>query len=256
MGESCGNLINPNKYKAVNKNNSTHNPINNSYPNIPQCLVISAVLKNFNANANSIKPSTTLTLVIQDPDLGNEFNIAGNAANNPNGNARARENPNITTIGPRDEDLADSTIAVPMIGPVQENDTIAKVNAMKKIPTIPPLSAIESVLLDQLLGNVISKYPKNDNANMINTAKKKTLAIQLTDKSFSAVGPANTLISVPIITYITIIESPYSKPFLNPDFLSLLPLIKNETVNGIIGKTQGVNKATKPPKKPKRKVQK
>ena len=31
-------------------------------------------------------------------------------------------------------------------------------------------------------------------------------------------------------------------------------LVKNETVNGIIGKTQGVNKAINPPKKPSPKI--
>ena len=30
--------------------------------------------------------------------------------------------------------------------------------------------------------------------------------------------------------------------------------VKNDTVKGIIGKTQGVNKANKPPTKPKRKI--
>ena len=34
----------------------------------------------------------------------------------------------------------------------------------------------------------------------------------------------------------------------------LLPFGKNETVNGIIGKTQGVNKAINPPKNPKNKI--
>ena len=38
--------------------------------------------------------------------------------------------------------FADSTMAEPMIGPVQENETIAKVNAIKNMPINPPLSAI------------------------------------------------------------------------------------------------------------------
>ena len=41
-----------------------------------------------------------------------------------------------------------------------------------------------------------------------------------------------------------------NKPFLGSPEL----LVKNETVSGIIGKTQGVSKAIKPPKKPKKKI--
>ena len=36
----------------------------------------------------------------------------------------------------------------------------------------------------------------------------------------------------------------------------LAPLVKKETVKGIIGNTHGVNKANKPPKKPKMKIEK
>jgi hypothetical protein len=42
--------------------------------------------------------------------------------------------------------------------------------------------------------------------------------------------------------------------FINPCFLVLAPLVKKETVKGIIGNTQGVSKAIKPPKNPKRKM--
>ena len=71
------------------------------------------------------------------------FNQILKAANNPKGRAKARENPNITKNGPKyDPDEAASTNAVPMIGPVHENDTSASVNAMKNIPSNPPLSAI------------------------------------------------------------------------------------------------------------------
>ena len=37
-----------------------------------------------------------------------------------------------------------------------------------------------------------------------------------------------------------------------PDIFVTALLVKNETVNGIIGKTQGVSKAIKPPKKPRK----
>ena len=51
-------------------------------------------------------------------------------------------------------------ITLPRIGPVQENDTITRVSAMKKIP-IPPLKfEALSTLLARPLGKVISKKPK------------------------------------------------------------------------------------------------
>ena len=82
--------------------------------------------------------------------------IRDGKANKLNGMARASENPPITTKGPRNPSDEASTRAVPMSGPVQEKETMARVAAMKKIPIIPPLSAIASLLLLQLLGNVIS----------------------------------------------------------------------------------------------------
>src|SRR4030095_833517 len=109
---------------------------------MPQCAVISATERNLNASASSAKPRMTFTLFIHPPDLGNELSHAGNAANKPNGMANANENPPITTNGPRKPADDASTKAVPIKGPVQEKETIAKVAAMKKIPMKPPLSAI------------------------------------------------------------------------------------------------------------------
>ena len=40
-----------------------------------------------------------------------------------------------------------------------------------------------------------------------------------------------------------------NKPFPDSDFL-----VKNDTVKGIIGKTQGVSNAIKPPNKPKKNI--
>ena len=116
---------------------------------------MSATDKNLSAKASSRKPNTTLTEFIQLPELGNEFSIAGKAANNPNGKASAEENPSITVNGPQTS-FADATSAEPIIGPVQEKETNAKVKAMKKVPIKPPLSAIASLLFDQELGKVIS----------------------------------------------------------------------------------------------------
>jgi hypothetical protein len=51
---------------------------------------------------------------------------------------------------------------VPKIGPVQENETMAKVVAIKKIPPKLPSPLLESALLAIPLGKVISKKPKKD----------------------------------------------------------------------------------------------
>src|SRR6187401_189322 len=134
----------------------TQRPINNSYRRIPQCAVISATERNLKANANSAKPRITFTLFIHPPDFGSEFNHDGNAAKRPNGTARANENPNITTSGAINPFDDASTNALPIKGPVQEKETMASVAAIKKIPIKPPLSAMASLLLLQLLGNVIS----------------------------------------------------------------------------------------------------
>ena len=67
--------------------------------------------------------------------------------------------------------------SVPTNGPVQEKETIASVNAIKKIPDIPPLPAFSSALLAQLLGRDNSKAPKKEMAKTINMAKNNRLAV-------------------------------------------------------------------------------
>ncbi len=90
--------------------------------------------KNLKAKANSKKPKNTFTVLSQPPDLGIELSQLGNIANNVKGNAKAIEKPNILTTGATPPVLADATKAVPTIGNVQEKDTIANANAIKKIP--------------------------------------------------------------------------------------------------------------------------
>ena len=92
-----------------------------------------------NARANSKNPKNTLTVFNQPPDFGSEFIHPGKAAKSVKGKANAKENPNIPTNGAMPPIVADSTNKVPTIGPVQEKDTRASANAMKKIPKIPPL---------------------------------------------------------------------------------------------------------------------
>ena len=47
-------------------------------------------------------------------------------------------------------------------------------------------------------------------------------------------------------------KKPYKMALRIPIFLFLALFVKNETVKGIIGNTQGVNRAISPPIKPKK----
>ena len=109
--------------------------------------------RNLKANPISRSPSTTLTLLSQPPDCGREFNHPGKAEKSMKGKANASENPNITAVGAAKEPVAAPANALPTNGPVHENDTMANVAAMKKMPMSPPRSAAWSVLLAQLVGN-------------------------------------------------------------------------------------------------------
>ena len=125
---------------------------------IPQCFTKSAFDKNLKAKANSKNPKTTLTVFIHPPDFGKDFNIPGNIAKRVNGKPKATPNPAIPAVNcqaPPSEDNEPAS-KEPKIGPVHEKDTMAKVNAIKNTPKIPPELSPAEVLLVQLLGNVIS----------------------------------------------------------------------------------------------------
>ena len=139
---------------------TTQIPTNISLLKMPQLPTKSALERNLKAKASSKKPSTTLTVVIHPPDFGKEFNQAGNIANSANGKAKAKPKPTIPEVK-LVATLPSARVVLPNkppnMGPVQENDTIAKVNAIKKIPSPPPtLDEAESILLAQELGNVSS----------------------------------------------------------------------------------------------------
>lgn len=90
---SCGNLIFPNKYSTNPIVIIIHSPINTSLFKRNVLETKSALERNFNASATSIKPNTTFTVFIQPPDFGNDCNACGNKASNPKTIAHARPNP-------------------------------------------------------------------------------------------------------------------------------------------------------------------
>ena len=157
-----------------------------------------------------MKPSTTLTVFIHEPDFGALCNHDGNIANRQNGMASAKENPNIPTAGPKlSPVLAASTSRVPMIGPVHENDTSVSVNAMKNMLNKPVVrSAVESILLLHDEGSWILNAPKNDTANTTSNRKKMMLHTALVDNALRALAPNRAEIIRPRARYITMIDTP------------------------------------------------
>ena len=133
-------------------------PIKTSLFKISQCITRSALDKNLNANASSKNPRTTFVVFNQPPDFGSEFSQLGNRANKAKGKANANPNPPIpavSCIAPPSEDREPANNE-PSIGPVQENETIAKGQCHEKIPIIPPILDALSILFPQELGKLSS----------------------------------------------------------------------------------------------------
>ncbi|MNY14126.1 hypothetical protein D3C86_1472900 [compost metagenome] len=126
----------------------------------------------------------------------------GNIADKVNGKAKASANPNIPIAGANNSPLELAcTNKVPIIGPVQENDTKAKEAAIKKIPPKPLLlSALLSILLTIELGKVISKAPKKETANITRRIKNRKLNNPLALKAFNPAEPKITVINKPKAT--------------------------------------------------------
>ena len=118
-------------------------------------------------------------MFIQPPDLGADFSHEGKRANSVNGSARANAKPSMPMAGPQKLPLvAKSTSRKPMMmmGPVHENETSAKVKAIRKMDSRPlVLLALLSTALDHLLGSLISNMPKNDSANTTSSRHRKML---------------------------------------------------------------------------------
>ncbi len=91
------------------------------------------------------------------------------------GKLRPNPKPSIAIVNNVAPPSVDKTppITAPKAGPVQENETIISVNAIKKIPMKRPLFEALSTLFAKEEGIVISKAPKNDIAKTTNTIKKK-----------------------------------------------------------------------------------
>ena len=166
--------------------------------NIPHPYARSATLRNLSANASSRKARTTLKEVIQLPERGAFLIHCGNIAKSEKGNAKAIAKPNIPTAGANKLCPAASTNSVPMIGPVQEKETITSVNAMSSMLRNPPVErALLSNAVDHESGRVISKSPKKESAKIIKMRKKMIFTTAFVLRSLSAEAPKIALMSNP-----------------------------------------------------------
>ena len=113
------------------------------------------------------------------------------------GKAKAMAKPNIPIVGARIlPDVDTSTNRKPIIGPVQEKETKARVKAIRKMLNKPVVdSALLSTALLHEEGNVISKAPKKLAANTSNIRQKKMLNTAFVDRAFRALAP-----KIPVIT--------------------------------------------------------
>ena len=120
-------------------------------------------------------------------------------AKSENGMANAKAKPNMPTAGPTQlPDVTVSTSSRPMIGAVQEKLTSTRVNAMRKIESSPVvLLALESTLLAQLSGNLISNQPKKLTAKTTNKRNRKMLKTALVESALSVLGPKIAVTPMP-----------------------------------------------------------
>ena len=120
-------------------------------------------------------------------------------AKSENGMAKAKAKPNMPTAGPTQlPDVTVSTNSRPMIGAVQEKLTSTRVNAMRKIESRPVvLLALESTLLAQLSGNLISNQPKKLTAKITSKRNRKILKTALVESALSVLGPKIAVTPIP-----------------------------------------------------------
>ena len=104
-----------------------------------------------------MNPNTTFTEFNHPPDFGNLLIMLGKAAKTAKGSPKAIPKPLIAAVIGHGPFFNAEPKTVPKIGPVQEKETKASVNAMKKIPKVPPTCDAESALLVNDAGKVISK---------------------------------------------------------------------------------------------------
>ena len=100
-------------------------------------------------------------------------------------------NPSIPKAGARIFPVEEtSTKRNPMTGPVHENETIARVRAMRKILAMPDVERLlELTLLPHDEGRVMSKPPRKLAAKTTRSKKKNMLKMALVERALSWFAP-------------------------------------------------------------------
>ena len=85
-----------------------------------------------------------------------------------------------------------------MIGPVQENDTSAKVKAIRNMDSNPVVcSDLASIFVDHEAGKESSNAPKNEAAKTTSNIQKKMLNKALVASALSALAPNSSVTANP-----------------------------------------------------------
>ena len=147
---------------------------------------------------------------IQPPDLGADLSSEGKRANRVKGMARAKAKPNMPTAGATMAPcVLTATSRKPMMGPVHENDTRVRVNAMKKMLSMPLVVELaEFILLLHDEGSCISKAPKKEAAKSTSMAKNRRLNTALVLRALSVLAPKSSVTARPSATYMTTMLAP------------------------------------------------
>ena len=102
-----------------------------------------------------------------------------------------------------------ATSKKPIIGPVQENETSARVNAIRKMAARPDARLFRlSTLSVHEEGSVISNAPRKEAAKTTSRRQKKILNNALVAKSLSLLAPHKPVTTRPRATYITTMAAP------------------------------------------------
>ena len=203
--------------------------------------------RNLRPKASSRKAKTIFTEFSQPPDFM-FFSTDGKKASSVNGKAKPMPKPNIDTkpIQRLVVEVANSTNAALIMGPVHENDTSTVVKAMKNGAIRPPLSAWASEALTHFSGILISNSPKKESEKMKKITKKIRFGMPWVPIKLSESGPNTSESRAPITAKMNTIENPKAHAWRRLLRLFSLLCMKKLTVIGIIGKTHGVNIVTMP----------
>ena len=138
------------------------------------------------------------------------MSIEGKSAKIVNGRASANAKPNIPTAGAKSEPPVEtSTSKKPIMGPVHENETSDRVNAIRKMLSTPVvLPALLFTLFVHDEGSVSSKPPRNEAPKSTSIAKNIRLKIAFVERALSALAPKIAVTARPRPKYITTIETP------------------------------------------------